>query len=802
MRLHLLPPRGLIPVRRAAALLLAALLLSGAVALRGDPVQAAPSPTGEFNYGEALQKAIYFYDQQRSGRLPASNRVSWRGDSATSDGADVGLDLSGGFYDAGDHVKFGLPMAFSMTMLAWGVSDYRQAYVDSGQLQSLLANLRWGTDWLIKAHPAPHVLYGQVGAGSSDHAWWGPAEVLPTPRPSFKIDDACPGADLAGETAAAMAASSIALRPGDAAYADTLVTHAKQLYEFAEAHPTSKYSSCITDAAGFYNSFSGPNDELVWGAVWLYRATNDPTYLAKAESRYANLNTEPQSTIHSFKWTIAWDDKSFGTYVLLAKLTGKQLYVDDANRWLDYWTTGTGGQRITYSPGGEAFLDVWGSLRYAANTAFVALDYSDWTTDAVRKATYHDFAVRQINYILGDNPKHSSYEVGFGPVSSHDVHHRTAHGSWSNNINDPLHNRHTIIGALAGGPKSADDSYTDLRSDFQSNEVALDYNAGFTSALARLFREYGGTPLASFPPRETPDGPEIFLQAAVNASGTNFTEIKTLIQNHSAWPARALTNGSFRYYFTLEVGVTPQMLTLSSAFNQCSAPQGPTQFSGSIYFVTISCAGANIAPAGQSESRREVQFRISSSGAWDPSNDWSFQDVAKTPGSTPVTVNNMELFAGATKIWGNPPSGTPPTTTTPPTTSPPTTTPPTTSPPTTAPPTTSPPTTGPASGCQVTYRFQSQWQDGFVADVTIRNGGATAINGWSLTWTFPGTQQVTNMWNAVSSQTGQSERASDAGWNATIPAGGTAAFGFQATFSGANTVPSAFALNGTACTIV
>ena len=99
-------------------------------------------------------------------------------------------------------------------------------------------------------------------------------------------------------------------------------------------------------------------------------------------------------------------------YVLLAKLTGKQQYIDDANRWLDYWTVGVNGQRIPYSPGGQAVLDSWGSLRYAANTSFVALVYSDWLTDATRKARYHDFGVRQINYALGDNPRKSSYVVG------------------------------------------------------------------------------------------------------------------------------------------------------------------------------------------------------------------------------------------------------------------------------------------------------------------------------------------------------------------------------------------------------
>ena len=75
-------------------------------------------------------------------------------------------------------------------------------------------------------------------------------------RPAYKIDATCGGSDLAGETAAAMAASSIVFRPTDATYADTLVTHARQLYTFADT-VRRKYSDCITDAAGYYNSWSG-----------------------------------------------------------------------------------------------------------------------------------------------------------------------------------------------------------------------------------------------------------------------------------------------------------------------------------------------------------------------------------------------------------------------------------------------------------------------------------------------------------------------------------------------------------------
>src|SRR5689334_19058915 len=135
-----------------------------------------------------------------------------------SDGSDAGKDLTGGWYDAGDHVKFGFPMSFSTTMLAWGIVDYRQAYTNAGLLSTALDEIKWSNDYFIKAHTAPNELYGQVGDSGPDHAWWGPAEVMQMARPSYKISTTCPGSDLAGETAAAMAASSMAFRPTDPTY--------------------------------------------------------------------------------------------------------------------------------------------------------------------------------------------------------------------------------------------------------------------------------------------------------------------------------------------------------------------------------------------------------------------------------------------------------------------------------------------------------------------------------------------------------------------------------------------------------
>jgi glucose/arabinose dehydrogenase len=110
------------------------------------------------------------------------------------------------------------------------------------------------------------------------------------------------------------------------------------------------------------------------------------------------------------------------------------------------------------------------------------------------------------------------------------------------------------------------------------------------------------------------------------------------------------------------------------------------------------------------------------------------------------------------------------------------------------------PSTSPAAGaCSVRYEV-NQWNTGFTANVTVTNGGA-ALNGWAVTWTFPGNQQVTNSWNTQLTQTGQAVTARNASYNASLPAGGTVSFGFQATYSGSNARPADFRLGSSACTV-
>ena len=459
-----------------------------------------------YNYGEVLQKSLYFYECQRSGVLPQNNRVNWRGNSGVNDGMDNNVDLTGGWYDAGDHVKFGFPMANAAVKLAWSALESEEAYRSIGQWNILLDNLRWVNNYFIKCHikkadGSTLKFFGQVGNPKIDHAYWGSAEAMNLLRPSYYVDDSRPGTELTAETAAALAAASMVFEKTDSSYSAKLLAEAITLYAFADIHRGS-YTNSIVAAKGYYDSFNGYQDELMWGAIWLYKATREKKYLEKAKGIYTSLPNQLNQNVKQYIGGDSWDNKVFASYLLMAELTGEASYRHDASRFLDYWSQGHEGSRIPYSPGGQAFFSKWGSLRYAANASFLAFMYVKYFQDVDPKhsAIYKAFGIRQVNYILGDNPRRSSYVIGFGNNSPINPHHRNAHGSISGSIKDPVDTKHILYGALVGGPSKPNDEYHDARNNYVENEVSCDYNAGFTGAMAMMVGFFGGKSLDGFPP--------------------------------------------------------------------------------------------------------------------------------------------------------------------------------------------------------------------------------------------------------------------------------------------------------------
>jgi hypothetical protein len=105
------------------------------------------------------------------------------------------------------------------------------------------------------------------------------------------------------------------------------------------------------------------------------------------------------------------------------------------------------------------------------------------------------------------------------------------------------------------------------------------------------------------------------------------------------------------------------------------------------------------------------------------------------------------------------------------------------------------------ASCAVHYSVVSSWSGGFQGSVTITNNGTSAINGWTLSWSWPDSgEALTQMWNASYTQSGTSVTATNASYDASIAAsGGTGSFGFLANDTASTTPPTVFYLNGTVC---
>ncbi|OAY37446.1 endoglucanase 5 [Manihot esculenta] len=478
----------------------------------------AATATG-FDYGQALDKTFLFFEAQRSGKLLANQRVKWRGDSGLKDGFLQGVDLVGGYYDAGDHVKFGLPMAFSVTMLAWGAIDFRKEITALDQMGHTLWAIRWGTDYFMKAHTQPNVLWAQVGDGDSDHYCWERAEDMTTPRTAYKLDEYHPGSDLAGETAAALAASALAFKPYNSSYSNLLLVHAKQLFSFADRF-RGLYDDSVQNAKHFYTS-SGYSDELLWAAAWLYRATDDEYYL-----KYVVDNAVYMSGTGWAVKEFSWDNKYAGVQILLSKilLDGRGgAYTSTLKQYqakADYFACAclkkNDGYNIQTTPGGLMYVREWNNLQYASAAAILLSIYSDYLSAAKAKLTCPDgqippqellnFAKSQADYILGKNPKSMSYLVGYGPQYPVHVHHRGSsiasifalHSAvecvqgFETWYRRPQGNPNVIHGALVGGPDQ-NDNFSDDRSNYEQTEPTLSGNAPLVGLFSKLHSVYGST---------------------------------------------------------------------------------------------------------------------------------------------------------------------------------------------------------------------------------------------------------------------------------------------------------------------
>ncbi|XP_038713146.1 endoglucanase 3-like [Tripterygium wilfordii] len=457
---------------------------------------------GTPNYRDALAKSLLFFQGQRSGRLPPTQQITWRSTSGLSDGLFSHVDLTGGYYDAGDNIKFNFPMAFTTTMLSWSTLEYGKKM--GPQLQEARAAIRWATDYLLKcALATPNKLYVGVGDPNVDHKCWERPEDMDTVRNVYSVSPTNPGSDVAGETAAALAAASLVFRKVDRKYSTLLLATAKKVMQFAVQYRGAYSDSLGSAVCPFYCSYSGYKDELLWGAAWLLRATNDVSYFNLLKS----LGADDQTDVFS------WDNKYAGARVLLARraLVNNDKNFDQfrvhAEDFMCRILPNSPYSTTQYTQGGLIYKLPESNLQYVTSITFLLTTYAKYI-----KSTKHTFncgsllvtpnsltglARRQVDYILGVNPLKMSYMVGYGQYFPKRIHHRGSsmpsmashpqaigcEGGFQPYYYSPNPNPNLLLGAVVGGPNQ-NDGYPDDRTDYSHSEPATYINAAIVGPLA------------------------------------------------------------------------------------------------------------------------------------------------------------------------------------------------------------------------------------------------------------------------------------------------------------------------------
>lgn len=481
-----------------------------------SPIAAPPK-----DYGDALTKALLFYESQRSGNLP-QRYLAWRSNSCLSCKGPGGEDQSGGFYEAGgSFLKLGLPSAYTVTNLAWGAASFADGYQRTNNTAHVKDLIKWGADFLVASWNNQAQAYVAVlGNNSLDFNYYGPVEEYEQyiDRPAFYINAQAPGSEIAGEAAAALSAASLS---GASPTSDYLTT-AKQLYTFATGPAKGSYMNTsslgIQIHAALYPS-TGYIDELAWAAAWLYKATNTSQYLTDAQTYYGQC-CSAGNTGYTYEVGL----KAPALHVLMSQIdpANAATYGQNAQTFFNQYLT----QSIPHTQKGLAYPYHWGALRPAQSAAYLALQYSQLirTSNPTLSAKLFNYAEFQVDYALGNGGR--SWVIGVGTDYPKYLWHKQSYASlinwtargkfqWMSRATGPwtsplppavvnpvitmltkfelegnFQNQPFIAyGALFAAP-ARDDSLVASRRDYTYAEPTTEGQGGFTGAVAGLASYY------------------------------------------------------------------------------------------------------------------------------------------------------------------------------------------------------------------------------------------------------------------------------------------------------------------------
>ena len=685
------------------------------------------------NWAKLLQYTLHFYDANMCGTdVTGKSRFSWRGNCHVYDAkvpmhpidskhsgtnmseefmskykdildpdGDGCIDVSGGFHDAGDHVKFGLPEAYAASVVSWGYYEFRQAYEETGEDDHVETICRHFCDYFMrctfrdKSGDVVAFCY-QVGDGSVDHEYWQSPEIDAMGRPAFFATSELPTTDDVSEAAAALAINYYNFRDTDKEYAEKCLDYSKALFDFANKNAKA-VGPPGEGPMSFYTS-SKWEDDFCFAAGWLYLITEDHDYLEACE-KYIDYYAPPG-------YVLCWNDMWNGVGIIFGRI--QDIYPDVCEETrvaigrgqyekLDFWEMEAKALNTVMNkkltPAGYFHLDTWGSARYNTAVQFTALVYDkyqkgkDRYDDKNEDYTFTKWSLGQMEYLIGDNPLGRSYVVGYGENCVKFPHHRAASGLTM--AEDPAEHKHVLYGALAGGP-GEEDEHKDVTSDWVYNEVTIDYNAAVVGAAAGFYLYKGDKtmkPEENFPPEEKSDDTQLFsgddfwvsgyCSDAPEATGAGVTKLTFFVNTDSLEPHDDI---SIRYYFSIEEfnkKEIPGSFVLQKTYDQVQTEVAdraavlsqPKQYKDDIWYIEISWPDYAIA-----NSNKKYQLIIGNyfGENWDSSNDWSKKgmiDLTKEGEDYDNIVSGVEfaqrcenvcVYADGKLIGGTEPDGTKP----------------------------------------------------------------------------------------------------------------------------------------------
>ncbi|MCL2689202.1 MAG: glycoside hydrolase family 9 protein [Chitinispirillia bacterium] len=511
--------------RRIAVIIALICVLSPAALTAQTSAQGAFTPD---QYKKALWMLTRFYGAQRSGHGPNWMFMEYtHTKSYVRDSLD-GRDLVGGWFDCGDHSKFGQPFFYTTYVLAkaydvfpTGFHDlYRGDYSDymaatgsdevrwsivSGRpngIPDLLEELKYATDWIIKATPAVDTFYFQKGQGR-EHSRWVTAgfnSTLPYAAggEADRVRDIFRNPNcrvMPSFAAATLAVMSRIYRKYDPAYADLCLSRARNAYAYASARGSA--ASAGSSGGGFYPAMGGNKVPLV------YHIASAEMFAATGETAFRSGMRNEATDFHN--WGFDYDNPhDLAAYISATMHTAPAAHLQNMRtRFVEPYTRQTNSEGINTHGGG------WGALRYVGNHAFTTALFAS----AANTAEFDQFIYNQIDYILGKNSRNFSFLIGFndrGPGMSASggmaskPHHRNVYLSdddddWNwpliSSRNIPPRNKY--FGFLVGGSRNPADYRDDIQ-HFQSTEGGLDYQAGLIGALAYIVSKLAPADTASF----------------------------------------------------------------------------------------------------------------------------------------------------------------------------------------------------------------------------------------------------------------------------------------------------------------